>query len=200
MPRKKVFISHSENHFEPTAYAISIIDLIGCIPVIAEKEPRLSRTVRSLVSDSLESCDAAIVIATPDRDTSNGKGKEPSQGVLVEIGQLQKMKKFEGKYAIIKEESVVLGPMIPEARYKFSMSDYAHIAEALLIELGSMGLFRNYYELPGSELKIHELMETLSSLRDLGCKGALKPEIFKTAIEDLIRNTVEEQIKGVCAK
>ena len=191
MPRKRVFISHSENNFGPTEYAIRIIDLIGCVPVIAEGEPKLSRTVANLVSDSMDSCDAVVVIATSDRDGTNGK--EPSQGVLVEIGQLQTNEKFKtGKYIIIKEESVVMGPMIPEARYKFSMSDYAPLAEAILIELGSMDLFRNYYELPGSDLKLHELMETLSQLKDLGKKGVLKQEIFK---ENVIRETVNEQLK-----
>lgn len=193
MQRKRVFISHSENNFGPTEYAIRIIDLIGCVPVIAEREPKLSRTVASLVFDSRDSCDAVVVIATSDRDGTNGK--EPSQGVLVEIGQLQENEKFTGKYFIIKEESVVLGPMIPEARYKFSMSNYAPLAEAILIELGSMDLFRNYYELPGSDLKIHELMETLSQLKDMGKKGVLKPEIFKELVETLIRKTVNEQLK-----
>ena len=147
-----MFISHCENELKPTDYAIRLIDLIGCVPVIAEREPKLSRTVQSLVSDTMDSCDAVVVIATPDRDSTNGK--EPSQGVLVEIGQLQQNEKFKGKYFIIKEESVVLGAMIPEARYKFSMSDHAPIAEALLLELGSMGLFRNYFEIPGSDYKI----------------------------------------------
>lgn len=194
MQRKRVFISHNENNFGPTDYAIRIIDLIGCVPVIAEREPKLSRTVASLVSDSMDSCDAVVVIATSDRDGTNGK--EPSQGVLVEIGQLQTNEKFKtGKYFIIIEESVVLGPMIPEARYKFSMSDYAPLAEAILIELGSMDLFRNYYELLGSDLKLHELMETLSQLKDLGKKGVLKQEIFKEHVENVIRETVNEQLK-----
>ncbi|HEY9247151.1 MAG TPA: hypothetical protein VIO11_09920 [Candidatus Methanoperedens sp.] len=195
MERKKVFISHCETNFDPTAYAISIIDLIGCIPVVAEREPKLSRKVRSLVSDSMDMCDAVIVIATPDRDGSNGK--EPSQGVLVEIGQLQKIEKLKDKYVIIKEESVVFGPMVSEARYKFTMQNYAPIAEAILIELGSMGLFRNYYAIPGSDLKIHELMEVLSQLREWGSKKILKPETFKSNVEELIRKTVEEQTKGV---
>lgn len=195
MPKKKVFVSHCEGELNPTDYAIRLIDLIGCVPVIAEREPKLSRNVLSLVSDTMDSCDAVVVIATPDRDGTNGK--EPSQGVLVEIGQLQQNGKFKGKYFIIKEESVALGPMIPEARYKFSMSDYGPIAEALLIELGSMGLFRNYFEIPGSDNKIHELMETLSQFKELGKKGALKKEQFNEIIEQLIRKTVEEQIKGV---
>ena len=193
MQRKRVFISHNKNSFGPTEYAIRIIDLVGCVPVIAEREPKLSRTVASLVFDSMDSCDAVVVIATSGRDGTNGK--EPSPGVLVEIGQLQKNEKFTEKYFIIKEESVDLGPMIPEARYKFSMPNYAPLAEAILIELGSMDLFRNYYELPGSDLKIHELMETLSQLKDLGKKGVLKQEIFKEHVENVIRKTVNEQLK-----
>ncbi len=195
MPRKRVFISHCENNMGPTDYAIRIIDLIGCIPVITEREPKLSRSVSNLVSASMDSCDAVVVIATPDGDGTNGKG--PSQGVLVEIGQLQKIGKFNGKYFIIKEESVSLSPMIPEARYKFSRSDYAPIAEAILIELGSMDIFRNYFELPGSDYMIHELMGTLSQLKDLRKKGALTKEQFIESKENLIRTAVEEQTTGV---
>lgn len=165
MGKHRIFISHCENNLEPTDYAIRIIDLIGCVPVIVEKEPKRSRPVSSLVNDTLESCDAAIVIATPDLDGSSGK--VPSQGVLVEIGILQSLPQFKNKYVIIKENSVVLSPMISEAHYKFEMGNYGPIAEAILLELGSMSLFRNYYELPGSDLQIHELMDTLPQLRDL---------------------------------
>ena len=196
MAKPRVFISHCENNFGPTDFAIRIIDLIGCTPVIAEKQPKLSRTVLGLVFDSMNSCDAVIVIATADRD--NQSGKEPSQGVLVEIGQLQKTEKFKGKYVIIKEKSVVLGPMIPEARYKFNGKDLSPIAEAILIELGSMGLFKNYYELPGSDMRMmYELMDVLSQFRDLAKKGALKQESFKEAVEDLIRKAVGDITKEV---
>ncbi len=145
MPGPRIFICHSETNFAPTDYAIRIIDLIGCVPVIAENQPKLSRNVSTLVSDTIETCDAVVVIATPDRDTPNGNGKEPSQGVLIEIGQLQKNRKFKGKYFFIKEKSVVLSPMVDEARYEFENGNYSSIAEAILIELRGMKLFRNYY-------------------------------------------------------
>ena len=195
MNRPRVFISHCEKNFKPTAFAIGIIDLIGCIPVIAEKAPKKSRPVSSLVFDTIDSCDAALVIATP--DTNGSSGKSPSQSVTVEIGNLQIMERLKGKYFIVKEESVNLGAMIPETHYKFSGSDYAPIAEAILIELGSMGLFRNYYELPGSDLKLHELMETLSQLRNMSSSGVVKKEIIQTAVEDIIKNTVENIMQGV---
>lgn len=188
---KKVFICHNEVNFGPTDYAIRIIDYIGCIPVIAEKQPKLSKPVRSLVTDSMDSCDATIVIATPDRDGPNGK--EPSQSVLVEIGRLQESKKFKERYIIIKEESVMLGPMIPETYYKFNNTNYSGIAEAILIELSSMGLFKNYYELPGSEINIHDLLQNLYQLKNL--RKFIEPEPFNKTIEDLIRKTVDMVLK-----
>lgn len=196
---KKVFISHCENNFGPTEYAIRIIDYIGCIPVIAEEQPKLAKPVRSLVIGSMDLCDAAIIIATPDRDGTNGK--EPSQSVSVEIGRIQEKEKFKEKYVIIKEESVYLGPMIPETHYKFSGTDYAPIAEAILIELKSMGLFRNYYELPGSDLDLHTLMETVDELKDLRNKGTFSQEDFKKhtekAITDIMAKLTKEENKWI---
>lgn len=60
MKKNRIFITHCETNLCPTEYAIEIIFLIGCIPVIAEKEPKLSRTVRNVVYDSMDSCDAVI--------------------------------------------------------------------------------------------------------------------------------------------
>ena len=192
MSKPRIFISHSDTNFPPTDYAIRIIDLIGCIPVIAEREPKISRTVQTLVFDSMDTCDAVVVIATPDRDGPNGK--EPSQGVLVEIGQLQISDKFRGKYFIIKEKSVVLGPMIPEARYQFENGNYSPIAEAILIELNSMGLFSNYYALPGSDMELHTLMETLSQLRDLIKKGLINKDQTKEIAEKMVRDDIIERL------
>lgn len=190
---KKIFISHNEINFGPTEYAIRIIDYIGCIPVIAEKQPKLARPVRSLVTGTIDLCDATIIIATPDRDGPNGK--EPSQSVLVEIGRLQENEKFKGKYVIIKEESVILGPMIPETHYKFSMTNYAPIAEAILIELKSMGLFRNYYELPGSDLDLHILMENIHSLKELRKRDIFTQKDFEKHIESAIKSVITKLTK-----
>jgi hypothetical protein len=193
--KPRIFISHCERNFGPTDFAIRIIDALGCIPVIAEKQPKLSRNVGSLVKSSMESCDAVIVIATPDDDSPTGK--TPSQAVSVEIGRVQEMKKFENRYVIIKEESVKFGSMIPEVYYKFTMDNYAPIAEAILIELGSMGLFKNHYELRGSELQIQELMETLAKLRDLFQSNLLKDDSLKEIIEELAKQMIEI-VKGGC--
>ncbi|MGD0534313.1 MAG: TIR domain-containing protein [Methanoregula sp.] len=187
--KPRIFISHCERNFGPTDYAIRIIDALGCVPVIAEKQPKLSRNVVSLVGDSMESCDAVIVIATPDDNSSNGK--TPSQSVSVEIGRIQENKKFTNRYVIIKEESVNFGAMISEVYYKFSMNDYSLIAEAILIELGSMGLFKNHYELYGSELQIQELMGRLANLRDLFRSGLLNENQLKEITNELSKQMLE---------
>jgi nucleoside 2-deoxyribosyltransferase len=143
----------------------------------------------------MDSCDAVIIIATPDDDSPSGK--TPSQAVSVEIGRIQAMEKFQNRYVIIKEKTVKLGSMIPEVYYKFSMDDNSQIAEAILIELGSMGLFKNHYELRGSELHIQELMETLAKLRDLFQSHLLKEEGLKEIIEELA-NQMIDIVKGGC--
>lgn len=194
MPKPRIFISHSENNRGPTDFTIKILHYLGCIPVIAEDLPRSNFSVPALVADTMDSCDAVIVIATP--DTGDKDAKNPSQGVLIEIGQLQKSEKFQGKYFIIKEESVALSPMIPESRYKFSDNNYGPIAEAIIIELTSMGFLKNYYELKGSDLKIHELMETLDQLRELANKNVFEKNRFREYVEKVIRDTVEKIIGG----
>ncbi|GCC10012.1 hypothetical protein IPdc08_00030 [archaeon] len=45
----------------------------------------------------------------------------------------------------LKEKSVVLSPMVGEARYEFENCNYSSIAETILTELRGMKLFRNYY-------------------------------------------------------
>lgn len=194
MSKPRIFISHSEKNRGPTDFTIKILHYLGCVPVIAEDLPRSNFSIPTLVKDSIDSCDAVIIIATP--DIGENEGKNPSQGVLVEIGQLQKSVKFQGKYFIIKEESVVFGPMIPEARYKFSENNYGPIAEAIIIELTSMGLLKNYYELKGSDLKIHELMETLDQLRELANKEVFDKNRFREYVEKVVRDTVEKIIGG----
>jgi len=140
----------------------------------------------------MESCDAVIVIVTAEINDSNNS---PSQGVLIELGLLKKSEKFKGRYFIIKEESVTLSPMIPDSRYKFSKSNFGPIAEAIIIELTSMGLLRNYYEIKGSDLKIHELMEYLDQLRNLANQKILNPDSFKECVENLVRNTVDRIVQ-----
>ena len=192
--KPRIFISHCERNFGPTEYAIRIIDALGCIPVIAENQPKLSRNVASLVRSSMSSCEAVIVIATPDDDSP--QGKTPSQAVSVEIGRLQENKKFENRYMILKEESVRLGSMINEVYYKFTMDDYSPIAEAILIELGSMGLFKNHYEMRGSELQIQELMVTLANLSDLFQRKVLHEKELNEITERLSKQMIDVVKRG----
>jgi hypothetical protein len=192
LPKPRIFISHSEKNREPADYAMRLLAYLGCTPVIAEEIPRSNRTIPDLVNDSMESCDAVIVIVTAEINDSNNS---PSQGVLIELGLLKKSEKFKGRYFIIKEESVTLSPMIPDSRYKFSKSNFGPIAEAIIIELTSMGLLRNYYEIKGSDLKIHELMEYLDQLRNLANQKILNPDSFKECVENLVRNTVDRIVQ-----
>ena len=186
MQRKpKIFISHCEKNMGPTDYASRIIDLIGCEPIIAEKMPKGSSSVLDDVKNNLNYCDAVVVIATADQ--RNGEKFSPSNGVSEELGILKSNEKFKGKFFVIIEDGVVLSAMNDIAWYTFSKNNYALIAEAILIELGSMGLFRNYYEMPGSELEIHRLMETLSSLRDLVEKKQIQKDVYNEAVEQMIR-------------
>jgi len=193
MNKKKIFISHSQDNFGPTDYAIRIIDAIGCNPVIAEKQPKLSRTVANLVIDTLENCDAVLVIATPGLQDKGGKWA-PSRGVLEELGIIKESEKFKNKFFVVKETTVDLGAMSDIAYYKFSDNDFAPIAEAILIELGSMGIFKNYYELRGSELQFHEFIDSLHSLKEMNVKGNIESTLFESAVKDLINQAVNKII------
>ena len=169
----------------PTDFAAKIIKLIGCEPVIAEVQPKGSKSVHDVVSDAMNSCDAVIVIATA--DLQNGEKSSPSSGISEELGILKAPEKLKGKYFVILEQGVVLSAMNSIARYSFTKEDLSQIAIAILIELGSMGLFRNYYEMPGSELQIHKLMETLASLKDHVEKGHIQKDVYNEVVEKGIR-------------
>jgi hypothetical protein len=192
MLKPRIFISHCENNFKPTDYAIRIIDAIGCTPVIAEKQPKLSRPVSNLVIDTFDKCDVILVIATADLKDKNGYA--PSRGVLQEMGMIKKSKKHKSKFFIIKEKSVNLGAMSNETYYEFTKNNLAPLAEAILIELGSMGVFKNYYELKGSEYKFHEFIESIHSLKEMNEKGHILSESYERFVTDLITKAVSKII------
>jgi len=193
--KPRIFISHCESNIEPTNYAIQIIHNIGCIPVVAEIEPKLSKTVPTLVSGKMESCDVVLIIATPDR--VHNKEKEPSQSVCLEIGNVQKMERFKEKYFIIKEETTYLGPLIPETHYRFSMNDFSQIAIAILTEMRGMEYFKNYYEMQGSELNLDKLMVICFQLKELQKNGVLTLQEILKKIDEEIRKRIDDITGGV---
>ncbi len=198
MIRPKVFICHNEVNFRPTEFAIRIVDLIGCTPVIAEKEPKLSRVVSEHVFETMDSCDAVILIATPDEDSPHGK--TCSQSVFTELVSLQKSEKFKGRYVVIKEESVAFPktPMIQiPAYYEFKEPDLSPIAEAILVELGGMKLFRNAYEFYSNDMIIHELTGMLSQLKDaIGQLPKDKADAIIVFIEGFMKGYIKRVREG----
>jgi Predicted nucleotide-binding protein containing TIR-like domain len=191
MEKPKIFISHCQDNFKPTDYAIRIIDALGCTPVIAENQPKLSRPISNLVISTFDKCDIILVIATADL-TDKKNGKAPSRGVLQEVGMIKKSKKHKGKYFIVKESGVNLGAMSSETYYEFSKNNLGTIAEAILIELGSMGAFKNYFELKGSEYKFHEFIESIHSLKEMNIKGHIHSIFFEQAVTELITKAVNK--------
>jgi hypothetical protein len=192
--RPKIFISHCEKKMAPTQYAMRIIELIGCIPIIAEKQPKGSNSVHEVVVNTMDQCDAVIVIATADQ--KNGDKYSPSNGVSEELGILKTSPKFKNKYFVIIEEGVSLSAMDSIARYSFSKNNYGTIAEAILIELGSLGIFRNYYEMPGSNMQIHILMETLASFKLLVNAGHLNKDQIRESMVDIIKQFIDPILNG----
>jgi hypothetical protein len=176
----------------PTNFAMRIVELLGCIPIIAERQPKGSNSVHEVVTNNMNSCDAVIVIAT--RDQNNGENYSPSNGVSEELGILKNSEKFKNKYFVILEKGVVLSAMNSTARYSFTSDNLAPLAEAILIELGSMGIFRNYYEMPGSEMEVHKLMETLAALKMTVNNGHLNKDKFKDAVEEIIQQFVNQLV------
>lgn len=182
MLKPRIFISHCEKNMEATDYAIRIIHALGCTPVIAERVPKKSRSIHLVVRDSMNSCEAVVVIATP--DLQNGKKFSPSNGVSGELAILRNGKKWKNRYFVVKEENVVLSAMSDEARYTFIKGNYSEIAFAIITELDAMNLFKNYYELKGSELKIHDLLDTFHHLKELFSKGHMKKNEVAKHVKD----------------
>lgn len=192
--KPKIFISHCQDNMAPTEYAMRIIRLLGCEPIIAEDQAKGSRTVNEVVVEHMENCDAVIVIATADVKKDENK-YTPSSGVIMEIGRLSDSDKFKNRYFIVKEDNVVLSAMSAENRYSFTAGNFGPIAHAILLELGAMGLFQNYHEMPGSQMQMHTLMETLDSLKKIKNNGHLPREmaepVIKQAIQDLLDRIFE---------
>ncbi len=186
--RPKIFISHCEKNMAPTKFAMRILELIGCEPLIAENQPKGSKSVLEVVTQLLDCCDAAIVIATADQ--KNGDNYSPSNGVSEELGILKNNEKYKNRFFLCLQEGVVLSAMNSIARYSFTADNYSPIAEAILCELGSMNLFKNYYEMPGSDLDIHLLLEALNSLKELGQSGVLNNEMFTSAVSEQINKFI----------
>jgi hypothetical protein len=174
----------------PTNFAIRIVELLGCIPVIAEKQPKGSSSVFEVVTNNMKSCDAVIVLAT--RDQENEGKFSPSNGVSEELGILKNDEKFRNRYFVITEKGVELSAMNNIARYSFSADNFGPIAEAIIVELGSMSLFRNYYEMPGSEIEIHTLMDALAALKKVVGDGHLNKNQFKEAVESIMKQFVDK--------
>lgn len=191
--RPRIFISHCEKNMGPTEYAMRIIELMGCEPMLAERQPKGSNSVNDVVRNLLDTCDAALVIATG--DLPNGNSKSPSNGVSVELGLLETNPKFKNKYFVFVEEGVVLSAMNGMARYTFKKEDYSQIATAILVELGSMNLFRNYYEMPGSDIGLHKVVEALSDLQKLGATGVLANETFIASAKEQINQFISNFVK-----
>lgn len=189
MYRPRIFISHCEKKMAPTEYAMRIISLLGCEPVIAERQAKGSKSVNGVVNMGMNSCDAVIVIATA--DLKNGKKYSPSSGVSLELGKLKNSRKFKSKYFIVKQDNVDLSAMNEEARYTFSDSNYGPIAEAILIELGSMELYTNSVSLHTGDREISKFIETLFSLRKAGENGHLNNPSFKLAVQEFTQKLVD---------
>lgn len=191
--RPKIFISHSQQNMAPTLFAMRIIELLGCTPIIAERQAKGSSSVNDAVRKLIDNCDAAIVIVTG--EYINGDKLSPSSGVSVELGILESIPKFKNKYFVVIQDGVSMSAMNGMAWTSFSLDNLAPIAESILVELGSMKLFRNYYELPGSDMELHTLLDVLHDLRKLGASGVLNNEEFKSAVAQQLNKFIAKFVQ-----
>lgn len=139
-----------------------------------------ARITPNLISGSTEGCNAVVFILTTDTILVD---------FLKEIKQLK-----EKKYFIIKEDITGLNTLETETDYKYRRTDFGPIARSILIELGSLGYFQNYYEIRGSEMKMHELIATLYDFKELYKEGKLSKENFERFGKDLIEGAVKSII------
>jgi len=194
MARPRVFISHCADHDRPTQFAARIIASLGCVPVIAEDQPSLARTVPALVQGTMDSCAAVMIIAT--RDARRGTDWEASSSVVAELTTAQSDPRWKGRYFVVKEKGVVLSPLNPIAYRTFTARDVSPIAEAILLELSAMQLFSNYYAMSGSEYGLAELADVLAALRDLQERGVLQREQVARAIKDQFDKMIDSALGG----
>jgi hypothetical protein len=179
--KPKIFVSHCERTPGPTEFSCRLIDLMGCIPVLAEAEPKFTRPVSGVVHGGMDECDAAIVLLTPDDNV--GGHWHPSGSVTVEVGNLQTHPTLKGRFLVLKEESVELPAMQNETYTVFKPGNYGPIATALLSELGALGLFINHHAMAGSDFPLQGLADMASNIRGLARTVALDKETLDRIID-----------------
>lgn len=108
----KVFVSHGPpgEHLEKLK---AFLQAAGVQPIVVEEQPSEGRSVVSNVDKYASDCQAAIVLATRDRQVD--EAWEPNPGVLIEIGDLRE--RFEGKVIYAVQEGVKRAPMWAEHVY-----------------------------------------------------------------------------------
>lgn len=108
----KVFVSHGPlgTHL---AKLKDFLVAAGLEPVVAEEQASEGRSVVSNVEKYAGQCDAAVVLATRDRQVDGDW--EPNPGVLVEIGDLRE--RFKGKIVYMVQDGLKRAPMWAEHVY-----------------------------------------------------------------------------------
>jgi predicted nucleotide-binding protein len=104
----RIFIGHGRNH-KPLDQLTKTLDTMGIPYAVAEDEPNAGRPISRKVRDTMDSCGAAILIFSADREYRDKDG-EPvwlsSENVSHELGAASIM--YDDRIIIFKEESVEL--------------------------------------------------------------------------------------------
>lgn len=115
-PRKGVASKVCISHGPAAAHLAKLKDFLaaaGVEPVVVEEQPSEGRSVVSNVDKYAGDCEAAVVLATRDRQVD--RKWEPNPGVLVEIGDLRE--RFKGKIVYMVQEGLERAPMWAEHVY-----------------------------------------------------------------------------------
>jgi predicted nucleotide-binding protein len=134
----RVFISHGTAEDALDAIAHFVEDDLGLKAVVVKRSASEGAAVDDAVEGLLESCDAAVVLATADDHVGDGK-MQPRPNVLHEIGLAQA--KFPGRIIYLKETGATFPSNVaPKIWEDFTRENYGPAFKKIARELRAFGL------------------------------------------------------------
>lgn len=136
----RIIVGH-DGDTSPRRKLVGFISALGAIPVIAEEEPKLARSVADHVDAVMKSCQYGIAIATKENSITQGGSPTPRQNVIDEISHMRE--RFGSRWMIVLENDVVLPSNQAEhVRANFAPQSMDRALTQIVIELRGNGFLK----------------------------------------------------------
>ncbi|MEM3473712.1 MAG: nucleotide-binding protein [Nitrososphaeria archaeon] len=139
---KKIFISHGKRR-KILEKVKNLLTVLGLEPIVVEEKPSEGKSVDVLVLEYMNSCVAAIIIATKDDKVISGERTyyQPRQNVIHEIGLAQQA--LKNRVIYLKEKGCEFPSNIkPRVWEDFTSRDMENAFIKIIKELRSFGILK----------------------------------------------------------